>query len=176
MSHPARQRGIALAVVMILLLVITLLALASLRGTLLEERMSRNVIDRGQGFQAAEAALREGEKLAATRPEAPASGCTNGICGKPDPATAADNQRWSDANWEDNSRAATVEVDGVAEAPRFMIELMQDGLPSSGDCTTSIDVSPDAECSGDEVMYRITARSESADRADVTLQSTYIVP
>ena len=62
---PRAQRGVALAVVLILLLVMMLLGLASLRGTLMEERMSANQLDRSLSFQAAEAALRKGEEVAA---------------------------------------------------------------------------------------------------------------
>jgi type IV pilus assembly protein PilX len=183
-SLSARQRGIALAVVLILLVVITLLALAAMRGTLLQERMSSNVRDRGLGFQAAEAALREGESIAASNPAKnpgyPTSGCgsdaTQGYCAIPDPAQIADNTRWNDDNWEDNSREATVTLTDVGATPRFMVELLQTGLPTTGSCTTDLDVAPDAECSGNESMYRITARSVADGRADVTLQSTYIVP
>jgi type IV pilus assembly protein PilX len=181
---PRSQRGVALAVVLILLVVITLLALAAMRGTLLEERMSSNIRDRGLGFQAAEAALREGESIAAGNPGKvagyPTSGCgtgaQQGYCAKPDPAQAVDNARWEDANWEANSRAATVVLTDVGATPRFMVELLQTGLPPTGSCTTGLDVSPDAECTGDETIYRITARSVADGRADVTLQSTYVVP
>jgi type IV pilus assembly protein PilX len=57
-----------------------------------------------------------------------------------------------------------------------MVELLQTGLPATGSCTTDLDVSPDASCTGDETIYRITARSAADGRADVTLQSTYVVP
>ena len=60
-----QQRGVALIVVLILLLIMTLLGLASLRGTLMEERMTSSLYDRSLSFQAAEAALRQGEELAA---------------------------------------------------------------------------------------------------------------
>jgi type IV pilus assembly protein PilX len=187
---PAKQRGVALAVVLILLVVITLLALAAMRGTVLEERMSSTTIDRGLSFQAAEAALREGEALAAGKPVVPddtaPAACSNGICRAPkdDSPGDADNKRWSDevadadgnSYWMLNSRAATVTVEGVPDAPRFMIERMQTDLPAGGSCTTCLDVSPDAQSSGSETVYRITARSAPADRADVTLQSTYVVP
>lgn len=176
LPHRRRQRGVALAVVLILLVVITLLALAAMRGTLLEQRMSSNVVDRGLAFQAAEAALREGEALAASKPATPVSGCTNGVCAIPDSTNADDNARWSQDNWVANSREATVDAAGAGALPRFMVELLQSGLPTAGECTTDLDVSPDAACTGDETIYRITARSVAADRADVTLQSTYIVP
>lgn len=181
-SIPGAQRGIALAVVLILLVVITLLALAAMRGTVLQQRMSSSVSDRGLAFQAAEAALREGEAKAGDNPRNkagfPADGTCGadewqGYCGRPSPASDA---RWLEGNWNGNSREATVAVEGVGAQPRYMIELLQSGLPATGSCTTDLDVSPDAQCAGDETIYRITARSSAEDRADVTLQSTYVVP
>ena len=69
----AQQTGVALMVVLILLVLMTLLALVSLRGTLMQERMSSSQYDRSLAFQSAEAALREGESIAADKPAAPAS-------------------------------------------------------------------------------------------------------
>lgn len=57
-----RESGISLIVVLLLLLVMTLLGLAVLRGTLLEERMSANMYDRSLAFQVAEGALRDAER------------------------------------------------------------------------------------------------------------------
>lgn len=178
---PGTQRGVALVVVLLLLLVVTLLALASLRNTLLEERMSASVMDRSLAFQAAEAALREGEALAATRPEpAAGSGCSAGLCSEPDPAVAGDNARWlAPGFWADGSgkwREATVDVGGTTVRPRFIVELLDTGLPATGECTTSIDMSPDAACSGSINRYRITATSGAEGRADVMLQTIYVVP
>ena len=68
------QRGIVLAVVMILLVVMTLLALASLGGALLEERMGTAQLDRNLSLQAAEAALREAEEVVRGKPAMPAVG------------------------------------------------------------------------------------------------------
>ena len=68
-SGPARirhQRGASLVVVLILLLVMTLLGLAILRGTLLEERMTANLYDRSLAFQSAEGALRDAEVVVRT--------------------------------------------------------------------------------------------------------------
>ncbi|WP_420796509.1 pilus assembly PilX family protein [Ectothiorhodospira haloalkaliphila] len=47
---------------LVLLLVVTLLAVAGIQNTLMQERMSGNLHDRNVAFQASEAALREGEK------------------------------------------------------------------------------------------------------------------
>ncbi|AIC09220.1 pilus assembly PilX family protein [Xylella fastidiosa] len=68
MTHlgPYRQRGISLIVILLLLLVMTLIGLAVLRTTLLQERMSANLRDRSLSFQTAEAALRDAEEFIRT--------------------------------------------------------------------------------------------------------------
>jgi type IV pilus assembly protein PilX len=167
------QGGIALVVVLVLLLVMSLMAVLSLRGTLLEERMSANMMDRSLSFQAAEAALREGEAYAATKPVLPASGCSNGVCAI---AAPTDTPRWKDATVWANARSAVVNVGGMTATPRYIVELLADNVPAHGTCTTSEDVSPDAACTGTEHRYRITARSQAAGRAEVMLQSHYAVP
>ena len=62
-----RQDGAALATVLILLLIVTLLGLMSLRGTLLQERMASAAFDRQLGFQQAESALRSAEGYIRTK-------------------------------------------------------------------------------------------------------------
>ncbi len=59
-----RQDGVSLIVVLLLLLIMTLLGLAVLRSTVLEERMASNLVDRGRSFQAAEGAVREAGGIA----------------------------------------------------------------------------------------------------------------
>jgi type IV pilus assembly protein PilX len=146
-----------------------------MRSTLMEERMSAAEFDRSLSFQAAEAALREGESVAASKPMPTGPGCTNGICAKPLPG---DVPRWldTDANWVANSRAvALTDVGTLTANPRFIVELMADDAHGSA-CTTSGDMSPDAACSDVENRYRVTARSQQAGRADVVLQSIYAAP
>lgn len=172
-NSPKAQQGVALAVVLILLLVMTLLALVSLRGTLIEERMSANLMDRSLSFQAAEAALREGEALAASKPALPASGCSNGVCAIPDPSATP---HWLDDTVWAAARVAEVKVGGITAKPKYIVELLADNVPAKGSCTTGEDVSPEEACSGKGRRYRITARSEADGRAEVMLQTNYAVP
>ena len=53
----SHQSGIALIVSLVLLIVITLLGLAAIRGTTIWQRITGNFYDREMAFQAAEAAL-----------------------------------------------------------------------------------------------------------------------
>ena len=168
---PRAQQGIALIVVLILLLVMSLLAIVSLRSTLMEERMSANMADRSLSFQAAEAALRQGEQTAAMHPGLPANGCAAGLCAMPAPTDAP---RWKDpAIW---AAARTVDVDlgGKTAQSKYIVELVATNVPSVQQCLDSQDVN--ARCAGNESRYRITALSSADGRATVMLQSNYAVP
>lgn len=172
-AHSISQRGAAtLVTVMILLLVVAVIGLASLRGALLEQRMSTSVRDRGLAFQAAEAALREGESLAATKPTLPASGCAKGMCAKPDPKNAP---VWEDdAVWKDAPETVVTLGDQTVK-PKYVLELLTDNVPAKGSCT-DMNVIGEHGCSGIERRYRITALSRADGRAEVMLQSIYAVP
>jgi type IV pilus assembly protein PilX len=178
-----KQRGAILIVALIFLLVMTVLILASMRGTVMQERMASNLYDRSLAFQAAEAALREGERFVlenAPKPTA-ASGCdAQGNCTKPDPEAVP---IWQDAdNWDLAHSAAdghghVIEIGDLPVPPQFLVEILADSMPEVNLCeSTAID--PDAPCyAGPEgLRYRITARSGEAGRAVVLLQSVYAIP
>ncbi|MGY4531043.1 type IV pilus assembly protein PilX [Pseudomonas sp. TE3786] len=60
--HPHQQQGAALLVALIMLLIITMLAVSSLRESVLQNRLSGTFSERQQAANAAESALREGER------------------------------------------------------------------------------------------------------------------
>ena len=124
-----RQTGVALMVVLILLVLMTLLALVSLRGTLMQERMSSSQYDRSLAFQSAEAALREAEATAGTKPDVPGSGCdadTTGVCAEPDPADAP---RWLATNWNEISHEASdADLGTLAVKPRYIMAVSSNAL------------------------------------------------
>lgn len=171
-SPPSAQRGVVLAVVLILLVVMSLIGLASLRGTLMEERMSSNMRDRSLSFSAAETALREAEALAITKPTVPTTpgACNLGLCGTPDPN--ATQPVWLDPTvW---AAAPNATVASGTPAAQYIIELLAKDVPPPGSCVATKDV-PGAICTGTGYRYRITARSAATGRAEVTLQTTYAV-
>lgn len=83
-----RQRGIILLVSLILLLILTVMGLASMGGSLLEARMTGHYRDQELAIQSAEAALREGERaiqassssVLDARISAGGNNCTGGYC------------------------------------------------------------------------------------------------
>lgn len=56
-AAPRHQRGISLLVVLVLLVVMSILGLAVLRSSAMQERMSANMVDRNEALQAAETGL-----------------------------------------------------------------------------------------------------------------------
>lgn len=183
-----RQKGAALVVALVLLLVITILGLSSMRGTSLQERMSANLRDRGLAFQAAEAALREAEAslvdLAPSDfppPLDPAryaddvcddNPCVDGLCSRPDPKCA---DRWLSGNaWRNASAGLAAGLGGLAIAPQYFIEHIPADIPSWPGCDREVPMSPN--CIMPTNFFRITARSAAAGRSTVILQTTFGPP
>lgn len=71
-STTHQQRGITLAIVLIMLLIVTVLGVASIRGATTQERMVGNFYDRTLAMQAAESALREAFSAVSASKNAPA--------------------------------------------------------------------------------------------------------
>jgi type IV pilus assembly protein PilX len=160
-----RQHGATLVVVLILLLLMTLLGLASLRSTILEERMTSNLLDRSLGFQVAEAGLREAEATLIPNPaNFPAAGCNaQGLCSRPDPV---DIERWLDPGFN-GWRVGTVS-DPSTDPPQFIVEEMGQG-PNWRDCDADKPIDPLCLTP----RYRVTVRSQQDGRASVLLQTVY---
>lgn len=186
------QRGVALAVALILLILVTLIGLAAIRGTTTQQRMTSNFYDRELGFQNAEAALHAAQALLATTPPLDHANYRDCIVPGGDHTPCAANPFTEAGLTEVSSKIQTVaSADYTAGSnapgqPQFIIERM---------CTTCTTTSGPSECqsancqsygtqSGESSVwyYRVTARSgdpqseAGADRAVVTLQAMYAVP
>lgn len=171
------QRGAALVVSLLMLLVMTVLGVAGLGTTNLEQRMAANNRDRDVAFQAAELALRDGERNVQNSNYTLASftsSCTNGLCAKAAGTTAV----WRDGTldvWNTASRnftysgASSIQVaNGVSQAPQYIIEFLDYARPVGW---TAGDPAPGP---GDPEMYRITAIGYGlSSDARTMLQSTY---
>jgi type IV pilus assembly protein PilX len=170
-SLQARQQGAAMVIALVMLLILTLLATASARMTLLDERMMGNTQDRNVAFQGAEAAIRTGETVLAVAGVLPAF--NNGL-GLWQPAAPGVMPVWESVDWE-NVGADVLAYDGLADAPgnlanataSYLIEEMPP-VPCVG-CSIVAGVVPD-----EPAIYRVTARGVgAAGNATVTLQTTY---
>jgi len=183
MSPFRSQRGAALVIAMILLLIMSLLAATSLRETLMQERMSSNTHDRDLAFQSAEAGLRMGERQAekwvvnGADPTALAN-CQNPAAGGlyrnidaqcPQPlwgnAPGASGAFWHDAEADAGANDIRFASSGLSLAPFYIVELVSQNAP----CNIN-DPDADPNCK----RFRVTASSRSTGgRAQVILQSIY---
>lgn len=165
----ARQRGISLMVSLVLLVVVTLIAVGSMRGVVMQSRMSGATHDRNLNFQAAEAALREAEDraAAATAAHIPAAGCVDGYCAMPAVASAP---RWTDSSFA-GWRAAAASAPTDASPPEAIVEDMG-SAPNWLGCDSQIPPLPNCITK----RYRVSARSTAQGRAEVVLQSQFAAP
>lgn len=100
--HAAAQRGVVLVVALLLLLVLTLIGLAATSGTTLEEKMASNHQDHQAAFQAAEAALTDGENQLTAGTICPAFGDGYPGCfAPPSPASVGATTLWKSIDWTD---------------------------------------------------------------------------
>lgn len=156
-----RERGAALIVALVMLLIMTVLGVSAMRSTTLQERMAGNLRDGNLAFQAAEAALREGEDfLEGTLP--PFAGAS-GLLQMQDGAGQA--AFWNAHDWAANSRTGAAVV-GTTAAPRYVIEELP-AVPVEGG---SERFGPLPEIG----FYRVTARAVGGTTDAVSvLQTTY---
>ena len=85
-----------MVIALVMLLILTLLATASARMTLLDERMTGNTQDRNMAFQAAEAAIRD-RRDETQVPVLPDFDGTNGLW---QPAAPDDDPVWESVDWD----------------------------------------------------------------------------
>tara|TARA_R110001592_G_scaffold263050_1_gene528395 strand:- start:1869 stop:2423 length:555 start_codon:yes stop_codon:yes gene_type:complete len=173
---PSRQSGAALLVALIMLLVSTMIGVASIRGTTMNEKMSSNMYDRSLSTQGAEAALLAGEAALLANP-AIAIDCTavDAEC-PPTPTTTFTS---TTTGWTTVGNDFKVNDALLGSAPQFYVERMGDvggtdelGVGNSANCSNygGCDEAPPTAAS-----FRITGRSGTPaanGRSVVALQIT----
>lgn len=165
-----QQKGAVLIVGLIMMFVMTLISVSSISSSVLETQMSTNYRDRQVAFQAAEAALRRGERLTASNivKTAYTTTCNNGLCLADLQDSANYPDYWLDPTiWSTTGKHITFTVGGTATPAKIIIEYM--GKKVS-------DWSVGAQLS-DPIIYRISAIGYGQSvNSRVMLQSTFILP
>lgn len=163
-SRLHRERGAALVVALVFLLLMTVLGVTSMRTTTLQERMAGNLRDNNLAFQAAEAALRAGEEFLQQAVLPPFTGA-NGLLPVQEEAGRA--EFWNqDSLWGDANALPSDAIEGVVAPPRFIIEELP-ALPAEGG-SVRFGALPEIG------FYRVTARGfGGTSDAVVILQTTY---
>ncbi|MDP4549010.1 MULTISPECIES: pilus assembly PilX family protein [unclassified Marinobacter] len=186
-----RQQGMALVVSLVLLIAVTLVGLAGMRGTILQERMAGGAYDRETGFQAAEAALIMGARdftsnrqtwEALIAANSASLDCSDKSCASNPSGQIANNLWQSIPNGTGQTEFTAIDS---ASPPQFVVQLL--GNCSSTGVGTGYTGTTDqneggpggTQLTNQGTCYRITARALdptaaiNAERAQVVLQATY---
>lgn len=168
------QRGVALFISLVLLLVLTIIGVSAVQTTSLEERMARNTNDSVLAFESAEVALRTAETFLRNNVNSTAlfpSGGNNGLWKSSD---YMQTERWQQANvWTglNSVKLPANSIAGVADQPRYIIEWVAtvERSANPNQMTQSYNTLFDRI-----EIFRITARGVGGtNNARVLLQSTF---
>lgn len=160
----ARQQGVALITGLIFMVVLTLIVLASMRGSILEEKMAGNLRSQNLAFQGAESGLRAGQQ-ALNSPVDPATGPGYFDVGVV-PTGVASTDDWKTYNWTNAANPGLV-YPGV-ESVQYVIEKLSLRTGTGGN--DDLGYTPQSGNPRDG-LYRITARAVASGNATVILQS-----
>lgn len=165
---PARQTGISLLVVLILLLVTSVLGIAVLRSSAMQERMSGNMYDRSLAMQAAEMGLNAGEQALNAAPKWQVTVPITQDC--KDSGICPTYTKLADATWMTGPILGATDSNVPDTPSQYWIEYLginQSHLETGG-------VIPASETVATGPMYRISSRSQASGRAEVILQEDVI--
>lgn len=185
--HSHAQAGVALVVALLMLLILSLLAVTSVEKVNISERIAGNQRDMNSAFQAAEAALLEGERWILNppagiilTPPTPSTSCSGSACatavwdtvanGNGNDSVRFENgstKEWHEIDWATKGRQLSVHggtgnngasMQSLANNPRYVIEYLGSG-----------------SVSGTNVYYfRVTARAVGVTpNSEVILQSIF---
>ena len=154
-SYRRTEKGVALIVALIMVVIMSLLGLAGVRMILQEEKMAGYAYDRTLTFQ--------------VKPEPLSGACSTFSSGIysvracPPALAGAATPRWLDTAFTGWANAATVGTGSLAVTPQYFVEYLGSGFPCG------LDPSAPPVCK----RYRVTARAGGNGRAAVMVQSLY---
>lgn len=181
-------RGFSLIVILLMMVALSLLALASMSSSIMQERMVSNARDQQVALQAAEAAIRDAEGDIENNPNSSlgfTTTCTNGLCIPPSDTVSNPQSApwWQTINWANTRIYGAVTgappllgPDNLALAtqPRYFIENLPVLPPGVGD-SAGIGGGWNSSPSPRARAYRITVRASGIRTTTVVmLQSIYV--
>lgn len=167
-----KQQGIVLVISLVILLLLSIVGINAMMTTSLDERMSANLKDHNTAFQAAEAALREGEGV--VNALVTLSDFNNDGDGGMYSMTAAKDSPWQTIDWTTSTqlRTLTTTIAGLANQPRYIIEHFT-AVVSEEEALNLMNVGESTGGGGTEV-FRITAWGVGTTAtSQVILQTTF---
>jgi type IV pilus assembly protein PilX len=177
-SHVNKQKGVVLIVGLIMVLLMTIVGLAAIKGSGLQENMASNMRDMNVTFQAAESGLNVCEDFVdifktLTLPEFKnADGFLTDQQALTPPAPVVN---WTKAKWDADGRSTNLGLKFVSAQPRCVVEQLEypPGTFAEGG---GLDVGA-MQTTGDPQLFRITSVSYGfTEDTRVVLQATHKRP
>jgi len=171
------QAGVVLIIGLVMMLLLTIVGLAAIKSTSLQEMMAGNMKDSNMAFQSAEASLRAAERLISlqqvcTTGYPNANGCyTDQLLQVPPVNVAA----WTANQWTANSIELQLKLN-VSKQPRVVIEQVSSSIGSGTSSDDCIEMSLGCQTatSGTINVFRITSLGYGGtENSQVILQSTF---
>ena len=167
LNYPDNQRGWVLVVGLVILVMLTILSMALMKTTRLEEKMAGATRDMNLSFQAAETALRAAETFIESKTDESffdTTSETNGIYSQTDDEP---ENLFTEASWVDeNSRAMfddEVEaLQGVSLSPRYMIKKL-------GKIGSNLTITGYGDDNTAPTVFRVTVRGTGGTNNRATL-------
>lgn len=172
-SQPASrqdQGGVVLVVALIILLVISMIAISSMRGSALDEKMAGNSSDRNIAFQSAESGIREAETFVEGIVSLGNFSGTGGLYSRTEP----DPDYLGPTFWTDASNSIVADTTyGAYAAPKYYVKHFTTVV--GREAAMNMSGYGDNKGTGDVTIFKITARGTggSADSAEVVLRTDY---
>lgn len=166
----SKQKGAALLIALVLLLVLTFLGISSMETTNMEERMASNQKDYYLAFEAAEFALVTAEI------EIDALFSTGGFSVAGADGLFRDHDLtakvWTTVDWSDDTKVQFVTTNPgmTSEPPKYIVERL--AIVTDKDALNLGNEYGEQTGSTETSVFRITARGESGKGSVVLLQST----
>lgn len=167
-----RQCGMTLIVGLIMVLLMTLVGMAAIRGSGMQELMAGNMSDHNLALQAAEAALRTGEEQLEVNNLPAFDGTTY-----PELMQAVEEggntEYWKSYTWT-GAKTPVLGLKRVAKQPEYVIEEITTLSSGSGVNGSGIDFES-AQKQNDMIIYRVSSRGfGGSEDTEIVLQSTFI--
>ena len=180
-----RQQGVVLLTGLIMLLLMTVVGLAAIRGSNLQETMAGNMRERQVAFQIAESGLREGEEFIETQNLEAMAFDGNVVSWQLPDMNQQSNQtnlglpsldQWDGDAWDARARDAILDLGDMNSGgpPQYLMEEMD--IPTQDQAKrdrSSIDTAGLVDQQPPEV-YKVTSRGLSAsNNAEAVVQTAY---
>lgn len=163
------ERGAVLIVSLMILVILTLLGITAMQTTTFQEKMAGNMRSREMAFQAAEAALRQGEAVLRAGGVLDFKSVANNSGLYLAPAAGKDPW-WTTVAWDaSDSVSIDRDIEGTVARPRYIIEEL--GVAQTSTFKNIAAGTPLPQLRN----YRVTARGVGGTASAVAiLQSTYV--